>query len=130
MCIIEQSIVSINDILKKVCFNTDKEKIKRKRIISFRDCILHMCNYIYRNKSHQLVLDSLISNDKIGQVSVTAIKKKIMNYGYDNFSKLNEELLKLSYSKYKKTRIIAIDGSKLSLPRKFVDEGFFFIRQW
>lgn len=124
MCIAKQHISDINNKIKGLSLDIDKKNIKRNRKLHFKDCLLYMCHYIYDKKSHDVTLDHLKNLSMIGDVSITAIKKKINNYGYETFNKLNNELLKLSYSKYQKSRIIAIDGSRLSLPLKLKNEGF------
>lgn len=124
MCIIKESINTLGKKIKQLSLSFDKQTIKRKRKVFFKDCLLHMCNYVYNKRSHEITLDHLKNLSLINDVSITSIKKKINDYGHESFSKLNDELLKISYPKYDKTRIIAVDVSRLSLPLNFKEHGF------
>jgi hypothetical protein len=45
-------------------------------------------------------------------------------YGHKSFDKLNKELLKITYLKYAKSRIIDVDGTQLNIPLKLKKDGY------
>ena len=100
-----------------------KGKVHGKTPLSFGDSIYHLSTYNYTKHSHSRTAKSL-RDEKIIDFTKTALLKKRTRINYNYFNNLNNKLLKMSYSKYPKPRILAGDGSTFCVPKELNKEEF------
>jgi hypothetical protein len=122
---IDVKINNLTSFINSKCDEINKETSKRNRKLQFNHIFYFISKLITNNSSYALV-NSELKNDNIVNVSSQAIRKKRNNIDSKYFLSFVNDFNKFIYNDESivKPKIFAIDGSTISLNKKFKNEGF------
>lgn len=123
--IIDTKINKLTSFINSKCDEINKETSKRNRKLHFKHIFYFISKLITNNSSYALT-NSELKNDNIINVSSQAIRKKRNNIDSKYFLSFMNDFNKFIYDDelIPKADMFGIDGSTVSIDKKFVKEGF------